>query len=194
MGIPTEASEVMTSSVGLARRLVADGIESVFVIGEDGLRATLAPEGIRESEHPQAVVVGLCRSFNYDLLTAAMRHVRSGAALYATNPDTTYPVEGGLLIPGAGSLVAAVAAASGVTPLVIGKPSPYLVELVLAEAGVSASEAVMVGDRLDTDIESGRRAGTGIALMMTGVEAVAPTDVPCWDSIVGWVESIVSGS
>jgi 4-nitrophenyl phosphatase len=193
MDIPTSRSEVMTSGVGVAKRLEADGIRKVFVVGEDGLRQTLTQSGIEESDEPDAVVVGLCRSFNYDLLTVAMRHIRAGAAFYATNPDTTYPIEGGQLIPGAGSLAASVAAASGRSPKTIGKPSPYLVHLVLEETRVNASDAIMVGDRLDTDIEAGRRAGTQLALVMSGVESTAPIDVPHWLSINEWVSSLGLG-
>jgi 4-nitrophenyl phosphatase len=126
------------------------------------------------TSNPDAVVVGICKSFHYDLLSAAMQHIRSGSTFIATNSDTTYPLEGNRLIPGAGSLVAAIQACSGQTPEVLGKPNPLLIQQILAEVKVSPEQCLVVGDRLDTDIEAGRRAGCPCHLVLTGVTDTIP--------------------
>lgn len=87
----------------------------------------------------------------------------------ATNLDPTYPKEGGRFEPGAGAIVAALATCTGQTPIVIGKPEPTIVNQILADSGVMAGEAMVVGDREDTDLESGRRAGVPTWLVLTGV-------------------------
>jgi 4-nitrophenyl phosphatase len=119
-------------------------------------------------------VVGICLDLTYGLLNGGMQQIRSGAEFVATNPDATFPLEDGKIVPGAGSMVAAVQTCSGAVPFVVGKPNPYLVELALREAGVEPRNALAVGDRLDTDIESGRRAGCDTHLVLTGVESSAP--------------------
>ena len=175
MGIDVPAEAILTS--GLATRdylLETLPPESgIFVIGMPALReqifadAPLQPVQYGEEE-PAAVVVGLDLQFNYDKLKAANQAIRAGARFVATNADATLPTETGL-VPGAGSIVAAVAVASGQTPTVIGKPETPLLEMALHRMGVAPSEAVMVGDRLDTDIVAGHRAGMLTVLVLTGV-------------------------
>ncbi|HSI71849.1 MAG TPA: HAD-IIA family hydrolase [Fimbriimonas sp.] len=175
MGYPAEHEQVYTSGYGTAIYLHSQAIHRVFVVGEQGLIDTLSHHGIyHANEAVEAVVVGLNRSFNYDLMNEAMQLIRSGARFVATNPDTTYPREGGKLIPGAGSIVAAVTACSETEPFVVGKPNPYLVQLVLADAGLNAKDALVVGDRDDTDLESGRRAGCPTFLVLTGITQSPP--------------------
>lgn len=176
MGFQCQPSDVVSSGVGTGHYLRDKGVASAFVVGEPGLVQTLGEYGVemRETGEVEAVVVGLCRFFTYDLMREAMARIRAGAQFVATNPDATYPVEGGGLIPGAGSIVAAVQTASGVVPKVIGKPDPFLTQTALADAGLQAHEALVVGDRMDTDIESGRRAGCDTFLVLTGVEREIP--------------------
>ncbi|MEZ0326389.1 MAG: HAD-IIA family hydrolase [Fimbriimonas sp.] len=175
MGYPAESDEVYTSSLGTAKYLQHENVRRVFVLAEQGLNDTLEEHGITICETDvEAVVVGLCRDFTYDLMNQAMQLIRGGARFVATNPDTTYPVENHKLIPGSGSIVAAVQACSETAPFVVGKPNPFLVELVLEEAGLRAEEALVVGDRDDTDIESGRRAGCPTFLVLTGVTKEPP--------------------
>jgi 4-nitrophenyl phosphatase len=166
----------VSSGVGTGHYLRDKGFSRAFVVGEAGLVETLAEYGVQtvDDERVPAVVVGLCRSFNYDLLREAMIRIRTGAAFVATNPDPTYPVEGGGLIPGAGSIVAAVRTASGMEPTIIGKPDPFLTRTALDEAGLDPGETLVVGDRMDTDIESGRRAGCDTFLVLTGVTTEIP--------------------
>ncbi|MGB3305320.1 MAG: HAD-IIA family hydrolase [Thermomicrobiales bacterium] len=115
-----------------------------------------------------AVVAGLDFEFTYTKLRTAMAAVHAGAKFIATNADATLPHEGGFW-PGSGSLIAAIATASGTQPIVVGKPEPLMMQKGIELLGLSADEVVMVGDRLDTDILAGYRAGTTTALVLTGV-------------------------
>jgi HAD superfamily hydrolase (TIGR01450 family) len=107
-------------------------------------------------------------------MSTAMQRIRGGQRFVATNSDSTYPMEGGRLIPGAGSIVAAIRTCSEQEPFVVGKPNPYMVTMALEGAGVRPSEALVVGDRLDTDIASGIAAGCPTHLVLTGVAHSAP--------------------
>jgi 4-nitrophenyl phosphatase len=119
-------------------------------------------------ERPAAVVIGLDFGFTYDKLKAGFDALQQGALFIATNADTTLPTETGL-VPGAGSIVAALAAASGQQPVVIGKPQTPMLEMAMLRMGVKPEETVMIGDRLDTDILAGERAGLLTVLVLTGV-------------------------
>ncbi len=116
------------------------------------------------------VVVGMDRRFTYRKLHEAQQAVLAGAELIATNRDATYPVEGNV-IPGGGSIVAAVATACEREPILIGKPSARAGEAVARLAGVRPEEALMVGDRLETDILAGTRAGLRTCLVLTGISS-----------------------
>jgi len=115
------------------------------------------------------VVVGLDMEFTYGRLACAAQAIRAGARFIATNRDPIYPMEKGLL-PGAGSIVAAVEAAAGCTPMVsIGKPGPLLLEVAARAVGRNVEEAVMIGDSLVTDLPAARSVGARSILMLTGV-------------------------
>lgn len=120
------------------------------------------------AEDVAAVVVGLDQGFTYERMTRAMKAIRNGARFIATNADATLPVEDGVL-PGAGTMIAAIATASGRQPTVIGKPETLMMTSAVAQLGTSASKTVMIGDRLDTDILAAARAGLTTALVLTGV-------------------------
>ncbi len=143
-----------------------------------------SPESVEAAMHvthaltaapPAAVVVGLDRSFTYGTLCLGQAAVMAGALFVATNTDSTFPAEGRLL-PGGGSLVAAVATASGRQPVVIGKPEREMADQLARSAGVEAREVLFVGDRLDTDIRWARRAGMHSALVLTGVSQAADVE------------------
>jgi 4-nitrophenyl phosphatase len=169
MGFLAKPEEVYSSGLGTAKYLNEQGLGSAFVVGEQGLRDTLMSDGIRmETLNPDAVVVGLSKSFNYDQMNQAMQLIRTGAKFVATNADATYPMEGAHFVPGAGSVVAAIRTCSETEPFVVGKPNPYLVKMILADLDLASSEVLVVGDRDDTDIESGRRAGCDTCLVLTG--------------------------
>ncbi|RYG17601.1 HAD-IIA family hydrolase [bacterium] len=188
MGFPALANEVYSSATGTATYLAESGIRSTFVVGMPGLVSTLRSADIEvvnagedgvvqpNGERAEAVVVGLCRTLSYELLDGAMNAIRSGGRFVATNPDATFPLEGGRFSPGAGSIVAAVRTCSGVEPFVVGKPKPFLIETILRDADLRPYEALVVGDRIDTDIAAGRDAGCPTYLVLSGVETVLPPD------------------
>jgi 4-nitrophenyl phosphatase len=168
MGIDMERCSVLNSSRATALHLSRSGIHSTLVIGESGLVDELVLEGIQiVDRNAEAVVVGLDRSFSYEKMAAGLREVLGGATFVATNPDPTIPDEEGLL-PGNGAQVAALQRASGVEPLVVGKPEHIIMDIALDELGTSPEHILTIGDRLDTDILAGIRAGTKTCLVLTG--------------------------
>ena len=126
---------------------------------------------------PDAVVVGLDPNLTYLRLAAAADCIRAGARFIATNRDPIYPTERGLR-PGAGSIVAALEATTGVTPLSIGKPAPLLLEIAAEAVGRDPHEAVMIGDGIGTDLARPRAVGARSVLMLTGV-TTAPRSTHC---------------
>lgn len=175
MGVQVPAEAILTAGLAtrdfLAETLPPDA--GVFVVGMPGLREQLFGDSPFHpvqygEEDPAAVVVGLDLAFDYAKLKAAAEAIRNGALFVATNTDATLPTEAGL-VPGAGSMVAAIAVASGRQPTVIGKPETPLLDQALHRLGASAADAVMIGDRLDTDILAGHRAGMLTVLVLTGV-------------------------
>lgn len=178
LGMPAQESEIATSASITAAYLAREGRhKKVFVVGGPGIHTELGAVGIATVgvESPETedaacscVVVGLDRNFRYETLDRAQQCLVRGADFIATNRDGQYPVEGGV-IPGGGSMVAAIAAAAEREPLTMGKPEPLGLQLLLELAGVAPTDAVMVGDRLDTDILCGNRCGVPTALVLTGV-------------------------
>ena len=148
------------------------------MVGSASLQATLtSPPGFHaEQERPDFVVVGLDYELTYHKLQLACTAIRRGARFIATNADLTLPVEGGDLWPGAGSIVAALHACSDTTPTVIGKPNTYMASIALERLGLAPTETLCVGDRLETDIACGARAGIPTALLLTGVSTLE--DIP----------------
>jgi phosphoglycolate/pyridoxal phosphate phosphatase family enzyme len=149
---------------------------NIFVIGEVGLREELKALGHRVIIKPtnyqeiDFVIVGLDRNFSYENLSIAQRCVLEGnAQFYATNADTTLPVAGGLL-PGAGVMVNALATCVDKEPIrIFGKPEPFGIELILKDTQISPEQACIFGDRLNTDILAGNRAGITSVVVLTGV-------------------------
>jgi phosphoglycolate/pyridoxal phosphate phosphatase family enzyme len=191
--IATDTHHIVTSACLTARYFTENGLlpATALVVGEGGLAEELKRAGIRvvrrRGTRPvDYVVVGMDRQFTYRKLHEAQQAVLAGAKLIATNRDATYPVEGGNVIPGGGSIVAAVATAAEREPLLIGKPSPEAGRLIAHHAGVEPHEMLIVGDRLETDIEMGRRAGLLTCLVLTGisrieeVDALPPSSRPHW--------------
>lgn len=174
MEMPVDARHILTSSMATARYLRQSNPNGtrVFVIGEDGLREPLSEQGLMLADTGNAdyVVVGMDRALNYEKLKRATLLIRSGAQFVATNPDTTFPTTEGL-VPGAGAIIAALTAATGVSPHVIGKPSPFGFALALGMLGAVPATSAAVGDRLDTDIAGGHNAGLHTILVLTGVSS-----------------------
>ena len=164
LGIPATGA-VVTSAMAAAT--LVDAGERVLVCAGPGVVEALERRGavpVRDGD-ADAVLVGFHRDFDYERLRIAARAVRRGARLLATNDDATYPTPEGP-VPGGGAILAAVATATGATPIVAGKPHPPMAELVRARLG---GDGVMVGDRPDTDGRFARVLGYRFALVHTGV-------------------------
>jgi 4-nitrophenyl phosphatase len=142
-----------------------------IVIGEAGIRSAMEGAGftlVEDHREADVVVVGLDRHVTYDRLREAALAIRNGARFIATNTDRSLPTEIGL-IPGAGALVGALELATDVAPTVIGKPSAEIFRQALAHLEVDAAHVAAVGDRPDTDIVGGHRAGLRTIAVLTGV-------------------------
>lgn len=165
IGVAAEPDDILTSSQAAAG-LVHPG-ESVLACGGPGVVEALAARGCRlaDAGPVDAVVVGLRQDFDYGMLSAASAAVRAGARLIGTNDDATYPTPLGQ-VPGAGSIVAAVAYASGVTAALAGKPHDPMAALAAHRVGPID---VMVGDRASTDGLMAARLGARFVLVLTGV-------------------------
>ena len=176
MGFAATVAEVVTSAQSAARML-ADRLTAgskVLVLGTDALAGEITAVGLHPvrlfTDKPVAVVQGLSMTICWDDLAEAALAIQSGALWVTANLDPTLPTERGLL-PGNGSMVAALRAATGVEPLVAGKPFPALMHDALAR-GTYATPLV-VGDRLDTDIAGANNAGLPSLLVLTGVSTAA---------------------
>lgn len=188
MGISVPAESIFTS--GFATR---DWLKeryprgtSVYVIGMVALEDAIYGDGYfqRASLDAEVVVSGADFTLTYDKLRVATLAIRNGAAYVATNADKTLPTEEGL-IPGSGAIVASLIASSGVRPDVVGKPSTGMLFQCAAKIGTKPGETVMLGDRLDTDILAGERAGFVTVLVLTGVtEAAELVDAPIVPDVV----------
>ena len=172
LGIPAAADDVINSSLVLARHLrTLDPGAPVFVIGEPPLQAEMRAHGfeVRDDDRVRWVVIAFDRTFTYAKLNIALQAVRGGARLIATNPDRTCPVEGGEIPDCAGMIAAVEAVTDRTVELIVGKPSPIILEVALAALGCAPGESVIVGDRLETDMLMGRRLGLATILVLSGV-------------------------
>lgn len=142
--------------------------QTAFVIGETGLKSAISEAGyIEDKENPAYVVVGLDSQVTYDMLATATLAIAKGALFIGTNPDLNIPTERGLM-PGAGSLVALLEAATRVKPVFIGKPNAIIMNKALDILQVKRSEAIMVGDNYLTDIMAGIQNDIASLLVTTG--------------------------
>jgi phosphoglycolate/pyridoxal phosphate phosphatase family enzyme len=206
MGAPASADRVVTSARATALHVAhrEPELRRILVVGAAGLRRELADVGVevldaaeraerlaeqsaaaRAGGHvldelevvgrPDAVVVGLDQEVTYGKLTVAAIAIRGGARFIATNRDPALPTEHSYR-PGAGSIVVAVETASGRSPISIGKPEPAIMEEAASLVGVGASEAIVIGDGLKTDIAGAHAVGARSILMLTGVTARSQLD------------------
>jgi 4-nitrophenyl phosphatase len=149
----------------------------LYVIGTQAFKDRVIASGYALVETDAvAVLVALDRSFNYSMMTAALTNVLGGAQLIGTNPDLIRPLPKGFE-PGAGAITQSIAAASGATPIFMGKPEATIINAALSRLGVAPSQAIMIGDKLDTDILAAQRAGVTSIFVETGVPLDARTPV-----------------
>jgi len=169
-GIGARPEEVVTSALATAELLAQRGGGRAFVVGQEGVRRALADAGIEvvdgEPERADLVVVGFDGHVTYERLKTACLLVQRGARLVATNPDASYPAADGLW-PGAGALLAVITTTTGAEPEIVGKPFAPLFEAARRRGG--GGRPLVIGDRLDTDIEGAARLGWDSMLVLTGV-------------------------
>ena len=150
--------------------------QKVYVIGEAGLKDAIEEAGyIIDEEAPDYVVIGLDWQVDYEKFAIATLAIQKGAHFIGTNPDLNIPTERGLL-PGAGSLIALVEAATRVEPVIIGKPKAIIMDKAIEHLGLAREEVVMVGDNYLTDIRAGIDNGIPTLLVTTGF--TKPEEVP----------------
>ena len=173
MGLDVDESHFYTSALATAKFLAeqAPGC-SAYVIGAPGLVNALYDAGITMNDvNPDYVVVGETDSYNYNMIIKAVQLINKGARLVGTNPDMTGPSEMGI-IPACQALVAPISLATGKTPYFVGKPNPLMMRTGLKMLNVHSADAVMIGDRMDTDIVAGMESGLMPALVLSGVSTL----------------------
>lgn len=169
MGLDVPEEHFYTSALATAAFLKdqAPGC-SVFAIGEAGLLNALYDAGITMNEvNPDYVVVGEGRSYSLDSLTKATNLVMGGAKLIGANSDVSGPIEGGIA-PACRALVAPIEMATGIQAYYCGKPNPLMMRTGLRKLHCHSADAVMIGDRMDTDIISGMESGMSTVLVLSG--------------------------
>ena len=181
MGIQLRPEQVLGSAEAtacwLAEQVAAYGWPRgpVIVMGQDGLKVALQKNGFKLTTDPHAAtyaVAGINFKLSYEELANVTLAIRGGARFIGTNSDATYPSERGSL-PGAGSILALLATASGQQPLVIGKPNRGMYEQAMARLNLTAGQTLMVGDRYDTDISGAIPLGLWTAGVLTGISTRA---------------------
>ena len=189
LGVTVSRDEVLTSAQAAAlylRRQAVNGTR-VFAIGEDGLRQALAEHGLSLCDlyevDARYVVCGMDRGLSWDKLATATLNIRAGATFIGANPDVTLPTERGVT-HGNGAILAALQAATGVAPVIIGKPEPIMYQQALAILQADPAATVAIGDRLDTDILGAIRAGISSVLVLSGIatraQLAASDHQPTW--------------
>jgi len=191
IGAPSEPREIVTSSIAaqlmIEREIPGARGRAAYVIGGAGLVQAMEEIGLRivdgaEAADASVVVVGIDRKLTYEKLRRATLAIRAGAYFCATNTDPTLPAADGLW-PGAGAIVAALRTATDVVPMVAGKPNAPMLEV--ARERLDGSPALVVGDRVDTDVLAASAAGWPSALALSGATGLAELAVaPAWPDYI----------
>jgi len=170
LGIHVDENHFYTSAMATAAFLQSQCPGgSAFVIGEPALTNALYETGFTMNDsNPDYVVVGETSAYTYDRICQAVSLVNKGARLIGTNPDTTGPVENGL-VPATGALMAPIEMATGSKAYYVGKPNPVMMRIALQRVECRRENTAIIGDRMDTDIVAGVEAGIETVLVQTGV-------------------------
>ena len=170
MGLDVQEEHFYTSALATAAFLKEQSPGcSVFAIGEAGLLNALYDAGITMNDvNPDYVVVGEGRTYSLDTLTKATNLVLQGAKLIGANSDVSGPIENGIA-PACRALIAPIEMATGTQAYFCGKPNPLMMRTGLRILGCHSGDAVMVGDRMDTDVISGMESGMSTVLVLSGV-------------------------
>ena len=173
LGIPTQPDEVINSTFVMVNYLKKNAPHArLFVVGETPFIEELKRSGFTITDNPKEidyVVVAFDRTFDYQKLNIAYQAIKLGAHFVATNPDRTCPVEGGE-IPDCAAMTAAIEAVTGKkVEIVVGKPSPIMIQAALEVLGLKPEDCILIGDRLETDIKMGKESGIATGIVLTGV-------------------------
>ncbi len=174
-GVEVRPERVLTSAQATAVYLatIAPPGTRVYAIGEEGVRQALEQHGfVLTDEEAAYVVSGWDRQLTWDKLATAALLIHAGASFIGTNPDTNFPTEKGP-VPGSGAQLAALETTTSVAPVVVGKPEPWMYEEALHRMGARPETTAVIGDRLDTDIAGGVRAGLTTVLLLSGISTQA---------------------
>lgn len=143
---------------------------TAYVIGDTGLYQALADVGYTLTDYnPDYVILGETQTYPYDKITRAVRLITGGVPYIATNPDPSGPGDGGLLVPACGAVAAMIETATTLKPYFVGKPNPLMMRSALRYLNEHSENAVMIGDRMDTDIKAGIESGLDTILVLSGV-------------------------
>ncbi len=170
LGLNLTADHFYTSALATAAFLKAQKPNgTAFVLGESGLTEALHQVGYVLTEHePDYVVLGETMAYSYTRITQAVRLIEAGGRFIATNPDPSGPGEGGL-VPACGAIASLIQTATGIPPYFVGKPNPLMMRTALRYLDEHSENAIMVGDRMDTDMRAGTESGMETVLVLTGV-------------------------
>ena len=173
MGLEVGEEHFYTSALATAKFLSQQEPGcSVYAIGDAGLTNALYEAGITMNDvDPDYVVVGETRNYNFEMIQRAVRFIEAGSKFIATNPDVTAPGEDGIT-PACAALVAPIAACTGKAPYYIGKPNALMMRTGLKILNVHSGEAVMIGDRMDTDVIAGIESGMTTVLVLSGISTL----------------------
>jgi 4-nitrophenyl phosphatase len=178
LGVEVPTERILTSALVAAAYLatLAPPGSRVYAIGEDGARRALEQQGFVLSDGiddgAEYVVVGWDRELTWNKLATAALLVHAGATFIGTNPDLNFPTELGP-VPGNGAQLAAIEVTTGVSPIVVGKPEPWMYQEAMGRLGARPETTAVLGDRLDTDIAGGIRAGLSTILVLSGIATEA---------------------
>jgi len=173
LGIPTQPDDVINSTLVMTHYLKKNAPHArLFVVGEAPFIEELKRAGFTITDEPteiEYVVVAFDRTFDYRKLNIAFQAIKLGAHFVATNPDRTCPVEGGE-IPDCAAMIAAIEAVTGKkVEIIVGKPSPLMIQAALGVMGLKPEDCILIGDRLETDIKMGKESGIATGIVLTGV-------------------------
>jgi HAD superfamily hydrolase (TIGR01457 family) len=185
LGIPTQPDEVINSTFVMIHYLKKNASHArLFVVGEAPFIEELKRAGFTITDEPteiEYVVVAFDRTFDYRKLNIAFQAIKLGAHFIATNPDRTCPVEGGE-IPDCAAMIAAIEAVTGKkVEIIVGKPSPLMIQAALGVMGLKPEDCILIGDRLETDIKMGKESGIATGIVLTGVtdeKTLKETSIP----------------
>jgi arabinose operon protein AraL len=173
LGISTRPEEVINSSLVMTNYLkkIAPNAK-IFVVGEVPFIEELRGAGFTITDEPKEVeyvVVAFDRTFDYRKLNISFQAIKLGAHFVATNPDRTCPVEGGEIPDCAGMIAAIEAVTQKKVEVIVGKPSPLMIQAAMDAMGLRPDECILIGDRLETDIRMGKESGIATGIVLTGV-------------------------